>query len=144
MNPVDLGQLESTGEIAAAKAAQRTAEVFKEFTFEAAHRLPFVPDGHKCARLHGHSFRVEIHVSGEVEADPGWVMDFADIKAAFKPLYAQLDHNYLNDLEGLENPTSENLAAWIWDRLEHQLPGLSQIVVRETCTSGCIYRGRQA
>jgi 6-pyruvoyltetrahydropterin/6-carboxytetrahydropterin synthase len=116
-------------------------EIFKEFTFEAAHRLPNVPPGHKCARLHGHSFRAEIHVRGGVEPELGWVMDFADIKSAFQPFYDQLDHHYLNEVEGLENPTSENLARWIWDRLVPLLPGLSRVVVRETCTSGCVYTG---
>ena len=115
-------------------------EIFREFTFEAAHRLPHVPDGHKCARLHGHSYRVEIHVRGEVDEETGWVMDFAEIKAAFAPLHDQLDHHYLNEVAGLDNPTSENLARWIWGRLTGQLP-LSEVVVRETCTSGCIYRG---
>lgn len=118
-----------------------TTAIFKEFTFEAAHRLPYVPAGHKCHRLHGHSFRVEIHVRGEVAPETGWIMDFSDIKAAFKPLHAELDHNFLNEVPGLENPTSENLAMWIWDRLELSLPGLSEVVVRETCTSGCIYTG---
>jgi len=118
-----------------------TTEIFKEFTFEAAHRLPFVPEGHKCARLHGHSYRVEIHVGGDVDPATGWIMDFADIKSAFKPLLSQLDHYYLNEIEGLENPTSENLARWIWERLELVLPGLAQIVVRETCASGCVYKG---
>ena len=89
-------------------------DIFKEFTFEAAHRLPNVPVGHKCGRLHGHSFRAELHVSGPVGRDSGWVMDFADVKTAFEPLYAQLDHNFLNEVEGLSNPTSENLARWIW------------------------------
>ena len=116
-------------------------ELFKEFTFEAAHRLPHVPEGHKCARLHGHSFTVALHVEGDVDPVTGWVMDFGDIKAAFKPLYDQLDHYYLNEIEGLENPTSENLARWIWVRLKPHLPELSQVVVRETCTSGCVYRG---
>jgi 6-pyruvoyltetrahydropterin/6-carboxytetrahydropterin synthase len=116
-------------------------EVFKEFTFEAAHRLPHVPAGHKCARLHGHSFRVEVHVGGPVDPELGWVMDFGEIKSAFAPLHAILDHQYLNEIEGLANPTSENLARWIWDRLALSLPGLSRIVVRETCTSGCVYRG---
>lgn len=116
-------------------------EIFKEFTIEAAHRLPNVPDGHKCGRLHGHSFRLEVHVSGRVGADTGWVIDFADIKAAFSPLEKKLDHNYLNDIPGLENPTSENFAAWLWERLAPSLPGLSAIVVRETCTCGCVYRG---
>jgi 6-pyruvoyltetrahydropterin/6-carboxytetrahydropterin synthase len=116
-------------------------EIFKEFTFEAAHRLPNVPEGHKCARLHGHSFKVAIHVEGTVDPDTGWVMDFGDIKSAFKPLYDRLDHYYLNEIEGLENPTSENLAKWIWQRLKPDLPALSKIVVNETCTSGCVYRG---
>ena len=116
-------------------------EIFKEFTFEAAHRLPNVPAGHKCSRLHGHSYRVTLHVQGPVGADSGWVMDFADITEAFKPIHAQLDHYYLNELEGLSNPTSENLARWIWQRVRPRLPQLSQVMVRETCTSGCIYRG---
>ncbi len=116
--------------------------IFKEFTFEAAHRLPNVPPEHKCARLHGHSFRVEVHVYGEVDRTYGWVIDFADIKAAFAPLHDVLDHHYLNEVEGLENPTSENLARWIWYKLrERGLPGLSKVVVRETCTSGCTYEG---
>ncbi|MHB1700170.1 MAG: 6-carboxytetrahydropterin synthase QueD [Acidobacteriaceae bacterium] len=116
-------------------------EIFKEFTFEAAHRLPHVPEGHKCARLHGHSFHVAVHVAGEVGADSSWVMDFSDIKLAFEPLHRQLDHSYLNDLPGLENPTSEAIARWIWERLAQTLPGLCLVLVRETCTSGAIYRG---
>lgn len=116
-------------------------EIFKAFTLESAHRLPNVPPGHKCARLHGHSFRVEIHVSGPVDPQLGWVMDFADVKAAFDPLFRQLDHNYLNDVPGLENPTSENLARWIWEKLEPSLPQLSAVVVHETCTSGARYTG---
>lgn len=116
-------------------------EIFREFTFEAAHRLPNVPDGHKCARLHGHSFRVEVHVAGEVGATSGWVMDFADIKQAFASLAEQLDHRYLNEVPGLDNPTSEVLARWIWRGLADHLP-LYAVVVRETCTSGCVYRGR--
>ncbi|QSB14101.1 6-carboxytetrahydropterin synthase QueD [Natronosporangium hydrolyticum] len=115
-------------------------EIFREFTFEAAHRLPNVPEDHRCARLHGHSFRVELHVAGEVDPATGWVMDFADIKKAFAPCQEKLDHHYLNEVPGLENPTSENLARWIWDRLIGSLP-LSAVVVRETCTSGCVYRG---
>jgi len=116
-------------------------EIFKEFTFESAHRLPNVEPGHKCGRLHGHSFRVEIHIRGPVDAHTGWVRDFADIKKAFQPFYDQLDHHYLNEIEGLSNPTSEVLARWIWVRLRQALPDLHQIVVRETCTSGCTYRG---
>ena len=116
-------------------------EIFKEFTFEAAHRLPNVPEGHKCARLHGHSFVVRVYVEGPVEHNSGWVVDFADIKAAFKPLYHQLDHHYLNEIGGLENPTSENLAIWIWDRMKSKLPLLSKVETQETCTCGCAYRG---
>jgi len=116
-------------------------DIFKAFTLESAHRLPNVPAGHKCARIHGHSFRVEIHVSGEVDPQVGWVQDFADIKAAFQPLFEQLDHNYLNEVAGLENPTSENLAKWVWDRLKPGLPLLSKIVVHETCTCGAVYSG---
>ncbi|WP_017326758.1 6-carboxytetrahydropterin synthase QueD [Synechococcus sp. PCC 7336] len=119
-------------------------EIFKEFQFEAAHRLPHVPAGHKCARLHGHSFLVKIAIAGPVDATSGWVQDFADLKAAFQPLYDRLDHHYLNEIEGLENPTSENIAIWIWQRLQPALPNLSAVTVRETCTSGCIYRGPDA
>jgi len=103
--------------------------------------LPNLPDTHKCSRLHGHSFRVELHAAGAVEPQHGWVMDFADIKQAFRPLYDQLDHHYLNEVEGLENPTSENLARWIWQRLKPSLPALSKVVVQETCTAGCVYTG---
>jgi 6-pyruvoyltetrahydropterin/6-carboxytetrahydropterin synthase len=118
-------------------------EIFREFTFEAAHRLTHVPEGHKCARLHGHSYRVQIHVAGPAAEHTGWVMDFQEIKDAFAPLHDKLDHRYLNEVDGLGNPTSENLAHWIWDRLACALP-LSQVVVRETCTSGCAYRGEGA
>lgn len=115
--------------------------LFKEFTFEAAHRLPQVPADHKCSRLHGHSFAVRICVDGPVGDSSGWVMDFSDIKSAFKPVYERLDHYYLNDIPGLENPTSENLARWIWRELSPSLPQLSAVEIRETCTSGCIYLG---
>ena len=116
-------------------------EIYKEFSIEAAHRLPNVPEGHKCSRLHGHSFQVAIHVCGPVDATTGWIMDFSDIKSAFKPVWEQLDHYYLNDIEGLENPTSENLARWIWQQLQPRLPLLSKVVIKETCTSGCVYTG---
>ena len=116
-------------------------DIFRVFQIEAAHHLPNVPVGHKCARIHGHSFRIEIHVSGEVQADTGWVMDFADLRRVFQPLFDQLDHHYLNDLDGLENPTSENLARWIWQRLHAGLPGLSKVIVQETCNAGCVYTG---
>jgi 6-pyruvoyltetrahydropterin/6-carboxytetrahydropterin synthase len=116
-------------------------EIFKEFVFESAHRLPNVPLGHKCGRLHGHSFRVAIHIEGPVGDVTGWVKDFSEIKEVFAPLYSRLDHNYLNEIPGLENPTSEVLAMWLWDELKPLLPELSAIRIHETCTSGCIYRG---
>jgi len=116
-------------------------EIYKEFHFEAAHRLPNVPEGHKCARLHGHSFHVRLSAEGDAPEPAGWVMDFAELKACFKPILEQLDHHYLNDIPGLDNPTSENVARWIWKKLKPQLPLLCQVEVRETCTSGCIYRG---
>ncbi len=116
-------------------------EIWKEATFEAAHRLPFVPEGHKCGRLHGHSYRVRICASAPLDARGGWVRDFADLTAAFEPLRKQLDHYYLNEIPGLENPTSEILARWIWDRLRPTLPDLCAVEVMETCTSGCRYEG---
>jgi 6-pyruvoyltetrahydropterin/6-carboxytetrahydropterin synthase len=116
-------------------------EIYKSFTVEAAHRLPNLPDSHKCSRLHGHSFTIEVHVSGDVDETTGWVIDFADISEAIKPVFESLDHHYLNEIEGLENPTSENLAKWVWQKLKPELALLSSIVVKETCTSGCVYSG---
>ena len=116
-------------------------DIFRVFQVEAAHRLPNVPEGHKCARLHGHSFRIEVHVTGPVGEDDGWVMDFAELRRIFQPVFDQLDHHYLNEIEGLENPTSENLAKWIWQQLQPGLDGLKKISVQETCNAGCIYRG---
>jgi 6-pyruvoyltetrahydropterin/6-carboxytetrahydropterin synthase len=119
----------------------RLMDIFRVFQVEAAHFLPHVPAGHKCARMHGHSFRIEVHITGSPGSDSGWVMDFADLKAAFQPLFDQLDHHCLNEIEGLDNPTSENLARWIWTRLAPALAGLSKVVVQETCNAGCVYRG---
>jgi 6-pyruvoyltetrahydropterin/6-carboxytetrahydropterin synthase len=116
-------------------------EIWKKFTFEAAHILPNVPDGHKCKRLHGHSYYVHVHVAGEPDPELGWIIDFAEIAEAFQPLWERLDHNYLNEIEGLENPTSEVVAKWIWNRLKPSLPLLSKVVVGETCTAGCVYEG---
>ena len=119
-------------------------QLSKRFTFEAAHLLPNVPEGHKCRRLHGHSFTVELHVEGPVGEHSGWVMDFAEISAVCKALEDRLDHRYLNDIPGLENPTSEVLAKWIWREAQGALPMLSAVEVRETCTARCIYRGDKA
>lgn len=118
-----------------------TVELSREFRFEAAHRLPKVPEGHKCRRLHGHSYKIGVEVSGEVDPETGWLIDFAEIKEAWKPLEDRLDHYYLNEIEGLSNPTSEVLARWIWERLEPRLPQLSALTVHETCTSACTFRG---
>ncbi len=119
-------------------------ELRKTFQFEAAHLLPRLPETHKCRRLHGHSFQVEIAVAGQCNPELGWLIDYADISAAFKPLWEQLDHRYLNDIPGLDNPTSETLAAWIWQRLKPRLPQLVEVIVAETCTARCIYRGAQS
>lgn len=116
-------------------------EIFNIYHVEAARRLPNLPASHPCSRVHGHSFRIEIHVSGPVDPDTGWVMDFAELDAVVTPVRARLDHHYLNDIPGLENPTSEHLARWFWKQLRPALPGLCKIVVQETRQSGCIYRG---
>jgi 6-pyruvoyltetrahydropterin/6-carboxytetrahydropterin synthase len=116
-------------------------ELRKSFQFEAAHLLPHLPETHKCRRLHGHSFKVEVVVTGDCDQELGWLIDYADIGEAFKPLLAQLDHYYLNEIPGLENPTSENISVWIWDRLKPVLPLLTEVVVAETCQSRCVYRG---
>ena len=117
-------------------------ELTKSYTFEAAHRLPMVPADHKCARMHGHSFRVDVTVAGEVDERAGWLVDFGDITALVEPLLgSELDHHTLNDVVGLESPTSENLCPWLWSRLQPRIAGLSTITVHETCTARCTYRG---
>lgn len=112
-----------------------------EFRFEAAHQLLKVPAQHKCARLHGHSFKVEVALIGPVDPATGWFVDFGVLHEAWRPLYEQLDHRFLNEVDGLSNPTSENLARWLWVRLEPQVPGLSRITVHETCETRCEYEG---
>jgi 6-pyruvoyltetrahydropterin/6-carboxytetrahydropterin synthase len=116
-------------------------EIWKDFTFEAAHLLPNLPDGHKCKRLHGHSYRVRVVVSGELDAELGWVMDYAHIADAWQVVYDTLDHRYLNDVLGLENPTTEMVAPWIFRVLDTHLPQdtLVRVEVRETCTAGATY-----
>jgi 6-pyruvoyltetrahydropterin/6-carboxytetrahydropterin synthase len=116
-------------------------EISRTFRFEAAHRLPHAPEGHKCQRLHGHSFEVTVTVVGPLQQPEGWVCDFAELATAWGPLHEGLDHTYLNEIPGLENPTSELLAAWIWERLTPALPGLARVEVAETCTTRCVYRG---
>ena len=116
-------------------------QITKDFRFESAQTLPKLPPGHKCAQMHGHSFKVEISVRGEVNPETGWVYDHAEISRAMKPLVDRLDHAYLNDLPGLENPTIENMAAWFWAKLSPLLPGLCEIIIHETPTARCVYRG---
>jgi 6-pyruvoyltetrahydropterin/6-carboxytetrahydropterin synthase len=116
-------------------------ELRKTFQFEAAHSLPKLPTDHKCYRLHGHSFKIDVVVEGECDPKLGWVMDYADISKAFNPIWKQLDHHHLNEIEGLHNPTSEIIAKWVWDRLKPELPQLSAIEVAETCNARCVYRG---
>ena len=116
-------------------------EIFHEFTVEAAHELPAVPENHPCRHMHGHAYRIEVHIEGPVDEQVGWVADYAEISDAFEPLRRQLDHRVLNEVEGLSNPTSENLARWVWKRLRPTLPGLRCIIVRETDRTGCVYRG---
>ena len=116
-------------------------ELVKTFGFEAAHWLPTCPQGHKCRRMHGHSFKIDVAVSGPVDPKKGYLIDYGDISVAWTSLDEQLDHHLLNEIDGLENPTSEMLAVWVWDRLKPQLPMLASITVHETCTSSCVYRG---
>lgn len=115
--------------------------IFREFRFEAAHSLPRAPEGHKCRRLHGHSFRVEVVIAGEVAPEKGYLMDYGEIKAAIEPIKLRLDHYCLNDIPGLENPTSEVIASWVWNALKPALPMLAEVVVHETCTSRCHFAG---
>ena len=118
-----------------------TTVLQREVKFEAAHYLPRVPTGHKCARMHGHSYVVNVAIVGVVQPSSGWVMDFAEIDAVVGPIVRALDHRVLNELPGLENPTSERLAGWLWEQLKAGLPGLVEIAVSETRSSRCIYRG---
>jgi len=115
--------------------------IYKEFKFDAAHRLPRVAEGHKCGNLHGHTFVLEVHLEGENDPKMGWVLDFNELFALVNPMIDLLDHSVLNEVEGLENPTSENLALWFWEKLKPGLPLLSQIVIKESPTSGCVYCG---
>ena len=117
-------------------------QIFKDFTFDSAHYLPGLPTTHKCSRLHGHTFRVRLYLDGPVDPEIGWVVEFADIKKAFMPVHEQLDHRLLNEVPGLENPTCENVAKWIWEQIKPTLPYLSCVEVQETPTAGAVYRGR--
>jgi 6-pyruvoyltetrahydropterin/6-carboxytetrahydropterin synthase len=118
-----------------------SAEIYKEFSMDCAHYLPNVPADHKCARMHGHTYYVKIFVQSEIDPYSGWVVDFADIKKAWAPLEARLDHFLLNEIPGLENPTAENIAIYLWNELKPTLPQLSKLEIKETPTSGVIYVG---
>lgn len=113
----------------------------KTIDFEAAHWLPCFPEGHKCRRMHGHSFKVDVVLEGEMDESQGYLMDFGQVKQIITPVRDQLDHYLLNDIPGLETPTAEMLAKWIFDRLKPDLPLLAIVRVRETCTSEVEYRG---
>ena len=117
-------------------------KIVQAFTFEAAHRLPNVPDTHKCFRMHGHSYRVELVLKGEVDPQTGFVVDFFDVEAAFGPLLRRLDHHTLNEVEGLENPTAEHIAVWIFDRVKPDVAQLAAVRVYETPMSWAEYDGR--
>jgi len=116
-------------------------EIFKKFTFDSAHSLPHVPDGHKCKNVHGHTYLLTISIENDLDEKFGWVMDFADLKSVMQPVIDQIDHKYLNDISGLENPTCEILVKWIWDAVVDDLPGLKRIKLYETPTSGAVYEG---
>ena len=116
-------------------------QIFKDFTFDSAHSLPNVPDDHKCKAIHGHTYRLKVSLEGDLDPDLGWVMDFTDLKNIVKPVIDQIDHKYMNDLEGLENPTCEAIAIWLWNRIKPNLPLLIRIELNETPTSGTVYCG---
>ncbi|MDZ7736555.1 MAG: 6-carboxytetrahydropterin synthase QueD [Gammaproteobacteria bacterium] len=115
--------------------------LYRKFTIEAGRYLSAISAGHPCARMHGHTFIIQVHVTGPVQKGTGWVMDFAELDGKIQAVRQELDHKVLNDIGGLENPTTELLARWIWDRLAGDLPGLSRIVIQENPQSGCIYTG---
>ena len=116
--------------------------LFKIFTFDSAHFLPHVPEGHKCKNVHGHTYRLTVHLEAPLEEHLCWVMDFADVKKVVKPIINQVDHKLLNDIEGLENPTCEILAQWLWEKIKPEIPILNKIELWETPASGCVYNGR--
>ena len=117
-------------------------EIYKEFSFDSAHFLPNVPDGHKCKNMHGHTYRLRVVIEGEPEEQLGWVMDFKDLKEIVAGVIDRLDHKLINDIPGLQNPTAENITIWIWKQIKPGLPLLSRIELYETPTTGVIYNGR--
>jgi 6-pyruvoyltetrahydropterin/6-carboxytetrahydropterin synthase len=116
-------------------------KIFKTFTFDSAHFLPNVPDGHKCKNIHGHTYSLTVFIEGELEEHLEWVMDFAVIKKVINPIIKQIDHKLMNEIAGLENPTCENIAVWLWNKIKPEIPLLSKIELYETKTSGVVYEG---
>ena len=116
-------------------------EVYKTFAIESARSLPKLPDEHPCSKVHGHSFKITLTVEGEIDQTTGFVMDFSDIDSAFRPIHEIIDHAYLNDIEGLSNPTSENICIWIWNKIESSIPNICEIKIKETDSTGCKYKG---
>lgn len=117
-------------------------KIFKKFTFDSAHFLPNVPEGHKCKEIHGHTYKLTVFLEGELEKDLNWVSDFAEVKRVIKPVIDRIDHKLLNNIEGLENPTCEQIAIWLWDKIKGDMPLMSRIELHETPTSGAIYEGK--
>jgi len=115
--------------------------IYKQFTFDSAHFLPNVPEGHKCREMHGHTYLLTLYAEGPVKNPEGWVMDFGDIKNIMRPIIDILDHHLLNDIPGLENPTAELLAIWLWNKVKPWMPMLKRIELKETPTSGVSYEG---
>ena len=115
--------------------------VYKKFNIESARSLPNVPESHPCYQLHGHSFKIIISIIGQIDKNTGFVIDFQEIENAFNPIKKILDHSFLNKIEGLSNPTSENICIWIWDKIESSIPNICEIEIKETDSTGCIYRG---
>lgn len=116
-------------------------KIFKQFTFDSAHYLPNVPPGHKCREIHGHTYRLVVYIEGELDKNVGWVMDFADLKRVVDPVVKSIDHQLLNNIAGLENPTCEMIAIWLWNKIKPQVPALIRVELHETPTSGAIYEG---
>jgi len=116
--------------------------IYKSFTFDSAHYLPEVPKGHKCGNMHGHTYSLKVFVSGEIDPVTCWFMDFEDLKKTINPVIERLDHQVLNEIEGLENPTAENVVVWIWNQIYTRLPELVRLELSETPGSGVIYEGR--
>ncbi|MGI8893522.1 MAG: 6-carboxytetrahydropterin synthase QueD [Bacteroidia bacterium] len=116
-------------------------EIFKKYYFDSAHYLPNVPENHKCRNMHGHTYKLIVFVKGDTDIDKGWVMDFAELKNAINPIIEIVDHKILNDISGLENPTCENIAKWLWIKIKEKIPALIRIELHETPTTGVIYQG---